>query len=49
MNIEILSKKSNFNKVVYFHRKNMKGRGSAVIYGFKKLFNKNIRNKYTVS
>ena len=35
-------KKNNFHKVIYFHRKNKKGRGSAVIYGFKKLFNKNI-------
>ena len=35
-------KKNKFYKVIYFHRKNKKGRGSAVIYGFKKLFNKNI-------
>lgn len=35
-------KKNNFYKVIYFHRKNKKGRGSAVIYGFKKLFNKNV-------
>ena len=35
-------KKNNFHKVIYFHRKHKKGRGSAVIYGFKKLFNMNI-------
>ena len=41
-NIGIILKKNNFHKVIYFHRKNKNGRGSAVIYGFKKLFNKNI-------
>jgi dolichol-phosphate mannosyltransferase len=41
-NIDKILKKNNYYKVIYFHRKNMKGRGSAVIYGFKKLFNKNI-------
>jgi dolichol-phosphate mannosyltransferase len=41
-NIGKILKKNAFYKVIYFHRKNMKGRGSAVIYGFKKLFNKNI-------
>ena len=35
-------KKNNFYKVIYFHRKNKKGRGSAVIFGFKKLFNTNV-------
>ena len=30
--------KSNFKRVLYIHRKNSKGRGSAVLYGFKKLF-----------
>ena len=41
-NIGEILKKNKFNKVVYFHRKNKKGRGSAVIFGFKKLFNTNV-------
>jgi len=41
-NVGRILKKNNLHKVIYFHRKNMKGRGSAVIYGFKKLFNKNL-------
>ena len=41
-NIGKILKKNKFNKVVYFHRKNKKGRGSAVIFGFKKLFNTNV-------
>ena len=31
-------KNDNLHKVNYFHRKNKKGRGSAVIFGFKKFF-----------
>ena len=41
-NVGRILKKNNLHKVIYFHRKNKKGRGSAVIYGFKKLFNKNL-------
>ena len=41
-NIGKILKKNNFHKVIYFHRKNKNGRGSAVIYGFKKLYNKYI-------
>jgi dolichol-phosphate mannosyltransferase len=33
-------KNENLKKIYYFHRKNSKGRGSAIIYGFKKLFKK---------
>jgi|TARA_B100001093_G_scaffold490896_1_gene530407 dolichol-phosphate mannosyltransferase len=40
--IEKILKDNNFNKIAYYHRKNKKGRGSAVIFGFKKLLNKNI-------
>ena len=39
--IGTILKKNNLHKIIYFHRKK-KGRGSAVIFGFKKLFNKNI-------
>ena len=38
--INKILKKSNIRNIIYFHRKNKKGRGSAVIFGFKKLFNK---------
>lgn len=41
-NIGKILKKNNFHKVIYFHRKNKNGRGSAVIFGFKKLYNKYI-------
>jgi dolichol-phosphate mannosyltransferase len=41
-NIREILRKNNFHKVIYFHRKNKKGRGSAVIFGFKKMFIKNI-------
>jgi len=34
--------KNKLSKIIYFYRKNKKGRGSAVIFGFKKLFNKNV-------
>ena len=34
--IGILINKNKITKVQYFHRKNSKGRGSAVLYGFKK-------------
>jgi dolichol-phosphate mannosyltransferase len=37
-NIKKILNKNNFHKVLYFHRKNKRGRGSAVIFGFKKLF-----------
>lgn len=36
-----LVKKEKLKKIFYFHRKKSKGRGSAVIYGFKKLYSKN--------
>tara|TARA_B110000503_G_C7086997_1_gene387759 strand:- start:151 stop:879 length:729 start_codon:yes stop_codon:yes gene_type:complete len=39
--INKILKKGNIRNIIYFHRKNKKGRGSAVIFGFKKLFNKN--------
>tara|TARA_B110000971_G_scaffold152848_1_gene156066 strand:+ start:67 stop:792 length:726 start_codon:yes stop_codon:yes gene_type:complete len=39
--IGTILKKNNLHKIIYFHRKK-KGRGSAVIFGLKKLFNKNI-------
>ena len=35
--IGTILKKNNLHKIIYFHRKK-KGRGSAVIFGFKKLF-----------
>tara|TARA_B100000787_G_C16146643_1_gene274565 strand:- start:221 stop:949 length:729 start_codon:yes stop_codon:yes gene_type:complete len=38
--INKILKKNNIRNIIYFHRKNKKGRGSAVIFGFKKLFNK---------
>ncbi len=41
-NIGKIIKENKLHEVIYFHRKNKKGRGSAVIYGFKKLFNNNI-------
>ena len=37
-NIKRILKKHNPFKILYFHRKNKKGRGSAVIFAFKKLF-----------
>ena len=40
-NIEKILIKNNLNKVLYLRRINKKGRGSAVIFGFKKLFRKN--------
>ena len=33
-------KKAKLKKILYFHRKNSKGRGSAVMFGFRKLFKK---------
>jgi len=36
--IGTLIKKNRFTKVKYFHRKNSKGRGSAVLFGLKKQF-----------
>lgn len=39
--IGILINKNKISKVQYFHRKNSKGRGSAVLYGFKKKFRNN--------
>ena len=39
--IGILIKKNKISRVQYFHRKNSKGRGSAVLYGFKKKFKSN--------
>jgi len=38
--INKILKKNNIRNIVYFHRKNKRGRGSAVIFGFKKLFKK---------
>ena len=38
--IKKIIKKKKIKKIFYFHRKNLKGRGSAVIYGFKKLYKK---------
>jgi len=40
--INKILKKNNIRNIVYFHRKNKRGRGSAVIFGFKKLFKKKI-------
>jgi dolichol-phosphate mannosyltransferase len=40
-NIEKILNKNNLHKVLYVHRKNKRGRGSAVILGFKKLFKDN--------
>ena len=40
-NIEKILLKHNISKVLYFRRTNKKGRGSAIIFGFKKLFKKN--------
>ena len=39
--IGTLINKNKITKVQYFHRKNSKGRGSAVLYGFKKKFRNN--------
>ena len=45
-NIREILKKNNINKNIrYIHRINCRGRGSAVLYGFKKLLKKRI-NKY---
>ena len=38
--IQQILKNKKFKNILYFHRKNSKGRGSAVIFGFKKLFKK---------
>ena len=37
----ILKKEKNISNIRYLHRKNSRGRGSAVLYGFKKSFKKN--------
>ena len=42
-NIKKILKKHNLSKIIYLHRKNKKGRGSAVIFALKKLFSKNIK------
>ena len=39
-NVKKILVKNKLNKIIYYHRKNKKGRGSAVIYGFKKLLDK---------
>ena len=41
--IKKILKIHNLSKIIYFHRKNKKGRGSAVIFALKKLFRKNIK------
>jgi len=42
-NIKLILKKEKLNnKVKYIHRKNLRGRGSAVLFGFKKNLKKNI-------
>jgi dolichol-phosphate mannosyltransferase len=38
--IKHILKKNKLHSVLYFHRKNSKGRGSAIIFGFKKLLKK---------
>lgn len=40
--IGILIKKNKISRVLYFHRKNSKGRGSAVLYGLKFSFKNNV-------
>jgi len=40
--IGILIKKNKISRVLYFHRKNSKGRGSAVLYGLKFFFKNNV-------
>jgi len=42
-----LIKKENFKKKVnYFHRKNSRGRGSAVLFGFKKVIKNNVKQTF---
>ena len=42
-----LIKKENFKtKVNYFHRKNSRGRGSAVLFGFKKVIKNNVKQTF---
>ena len=42
-----LIKKENFKtKVKYFHRKNSRGRGSAVLFGFKKVIKNNVKQTF---